>query len=193
MKLTLSPEIIKLIYSVRRPQKYDEISQLIWILQLINVRSGINHKLGEIYSFTRDYIPIVAQVLIITENQKYNLRFEADFIYLCKNLAGKAIWYIYRISSYKTRGYYFFVRPSTAGIIRMRLLFEGWYYCLKEKTLKIKTLHFFVIWMPGKPLKIHFQMILDKTRMKLLFIFQKMMKCPLWYPSLLKNKMKRKL
>ena len=31
----------------------------------------------------------------------------------------------YRISSYKTRGYYFFKRPSTAGIIRMRVLFEG--------------------------------------------------------------------
>ena len=34
----------------------------------------------------------------------------------------------YRISSYKTRGYYFFPVPSIAGIIRMRVLFEGWYY-----------------------------------------------------------------
>ena len=34
----------------------------------------------------------------------------------------------YRISSYKTRGYYFFTRPSNAGIIRMRVLIEGWYY-----------------------------------------------------------------
>ena len=31
----------------------------------------------------------------------------------------------YRISSNKTRGYYFFNRPSTEGIIRMRVLFEG--------------------------------------------------------------------
>ena len=31
----------------------------------------------------------------------------------------------YRISSYKTRGYYFFIEPSTAGIIRARVLFEG--------------------------------------------------------------------
>ena len=36
-------------------------------------------------------------------------------------------------------GYYFFTRPSTAGIIRMRVLFEGWYYCLKVQSLKIKT------------------------------------------------------
>ena len=34
----------------------------------------------------------------------------------------------YRISSNKTRGYYFFEVLSTAGIIRMRALFEGWYY-----------------------------------------------------------------
>ena len=31
----------------------------------------------------------------------------------------------YRISSYKARGYYFFGGPSAAGIIRMRVLFEG--------------------------------------------------------------------
>ena len=49
----------------------------------------------------------------------------------------------YRISSYKARGYYFFIRPSTAGIIRMRVLFEGGYYFLKEQTLKIKTRSFF--------------------------------------------------
>ena len=46
---------------------------------------------------------------------------------------------IYRISSYKTRGYYFFTSPSIAGIIRMRVLFEGWYYFLKGQILKIKT------------------------------------------------------
>ena len=34
----------------------------------------------------------------------------------------------YRISSYKTRKYYFFIRLSTAGIIRTRLLIEDWYY-----------------------------------------------------------------
>ena len=33
-----------------------------------------------------------------------------------------------RISSNKTRGYYFFTRPSTAGIIRTLVLIEGWYY-----------------------------------------------------------------
>ena len=48
---------------------------------------------------------------------------------------------MYRISSYKTRGYYFFIRPSTAGIIRMRVLVEGWYYFLKVQTLNP---HFFV-------------------------------------------------
>ena len=31
----------------------------------------------------------------------------------------------YRISSYKTRRYFFFEEPSSAGIIRMRALFEG--------------------------------------------------------------------
>ena len=31
----------------------------------------------------------------------------------------------YRISSNKTRGYYFFTGSSTEGIIRMRVLFEG--------------------------------------------------------------------
>ena len=34
----------------------------------------------------------------------------------------------YRISSNKTHGYYFFTRPSNAGIIRMQVLIEGWYY-----------------------------------------------------------------
>ena len=34
----------------------------------------------------------------------------------------------YRISSYKTRRYYFFIRLSAAGIIRTRLLIEDWYY-----------------------------------------------------------------
>ena len=34
----------------------------------------------------------------------------------------------YRTSSYKTRGYYFFTWPSTAGIIRTRVLIKGWYY-----------------------------------------------------------------
>ena len=34
----------------------------------------------------------------------------------------------YRISSNKTRGDYLFTRPSTAGIIRTRVLIEGWYY-----------------------------------------------------------------
>ena len=37
----------------------------------------------------------------------------------------------YRISSYKTQGYYFFTRPSSAGIIRMRVLIKGWYYYTK--------------------------------------------------------------
>ena len=45
----------------------------------------------------------------------------------------------YRISSYKTRGYYFFARPSTAGIIRMRVLIEGWYYYQYFVNLEIKT------------------------------------------------------
>ena len=42
------------------------------------------------------------------------------------------------ISSYKNRGYYFFTRPSTAGIIRMRVLFEGVDYSKKLSTLKVK-------------------------------------------------------
>ena len=48
----------------------------------------------------------------------------------------------YRISSNKTRGYYFFIRPSNAGIIRMRVLFEGLYYFLKVQNLNIKTRFF---------------------------------------------------
>jgi hypothetical protein len=42
----------------------------------------------------------------------------------------------YRISSYKTRGYYFFTRPSTVGIIGMLVLIEGWYYYSNPQTLK---------------------------------------------------------
>ena len=34
----------------------------------------------------------------------------------------------YHISSNKTRGYHFFIWPSTEGIIRMRVLIEGLYY-----------------------------------------------------------------
>ena len=45
----------------------------------------------------------------------------------------------YRISSYKTRGYYFFARPSTAGIIRVRVLFEGVDYYKKVPTLENKA------------------------------------------------------
>ena len=37
----------------------------------------------------------------------------------------------YRISSNKTRGYFFFTRPSSAGIIRMRVLFKGGSYMRK--------------------------------------------------------------
>ena len=36
-------------------------------------------------------------------------------------------------------GYYFFTRPSTAGIIRTRVLIEGWYYYEKFINLDIKT------------------------------------------------------
>ena len=45
----------------------------------------------------------------------------------------------YRISSNNTRGYYFFAEPSTAGIIRTRVLIEGWYYYqnfINPQTLK---------------------------------------------------------
>ena len=45
----------------------------------------------------------------------------------------------YSISSYKTRGYYFFTRPSTAGIIRTRVLIEGWYYYQDVMNIDIKT------------------------------------------------------
>ena len=44
-----------------------------------------------------------------------------------------------RISSNKTRGYYFFTRPSTAGIIRTRVLIEGWYYYQDLMNIDIKT------------------------------------------------------
>ena len=57
-------------------------------------------------------------------------------------------YFNYRISSNNTRGYYFFIRPSIAGIIRMRVLFEGWYYFLKVQNLKIKTRIF--CWPIGK-------------------------------------------
>ena len=45
----------------------------------------------------------------------------------------------YRISSYKTRWYYVFVGPSTAGIIRTRVLFEGVDYSKKLPFLEIKV------------------------------------------------------
>ena len=40
------------------------------------------------------------------------------FTALCTEIA-------YHIFSYKTRGYYFFTRPSIAGIIRTQVLLEG--------------------------------------------------------------------
>ena len=46
---------------------------------------------------------------------------------------------IYRISSYKTRGYYFYARPSTTGNIRVRVLFEGVDYHKKVPTLENKA------------------------------------------------------
>ena len=45
----------------------------------------------------------------------------------------------YRISSNKTRGYYFFTGPSNAGIIRTRVLIEGWYYYQDLLIIDIKT------------------------------------------------------
>ena len=45
----------------------------------------------------------------------------------------------YRISSYKTRGYYFFVWPSNEGIIRTRVLFEGVDYSKRSQTLENKA------------------------------------------------------
>ena len=47
--------------------------------------------------------------------------------------------FVYCISSYKTRGYYFFVEPTTAGIIRMWVLFEGVDYSKKVPTLEYKV------------------------------------------------------
>ena len=51
---------------------------------------------------------------------------------------------VYRISSNKTRGYYFFAGPSTAGIIRMRVLFEGVDYSKKVPTLENFFINMFV-------------------------------------------------
>ena len=51
----------------------------------------------------------------------------------------------YRISSYKTRGYYFFVWPSNEGIIRMRVLFEGGDYSKRLQTLENKARVFTLI------------------------------------------------
>ena len=45
--------------------------------------------------------------------------------FLYKEAYGSGL-YTYRISSYKTRGYYFFSEPSTVGNIRTRVLFEAW-------------------------------------------------------------------
>ena len=56
-----------------------------------------------------------------------------------KNIQAAAYNIAYRISSNKTRGYYFFTRPSTAGIIRTRVLIQGWYYYQKFINLDIKT------------------------------------------------------
>ena len=48
------------------------------------------------------------------------------------------------ISSNKTRGYYFFAGPSTAGIIRMRVLFEGVDYSKKVPTFENFFINMFV-------------------------------------------------
>ena len=47
---------------------------------------------------------------------------------LCVFVLWESMSFTYRISSNKTRLYYFFTRPSTVGIIRMWVLIEGWYY-----------------------------------------------------------------
>ena len=60
------------------------------------------------------------------------------FILLISRLTKDLSLLIYRISSYKTRGYYFFAGPSTAGIIRVRVLFEGVDYSKKLPFLEIK-------------------------------------------------------
>ena len=77
----------------------------------------------------------------------YDLNLSSEILILAGDIMSRSwlnlggTYGIYRISSYKTHGYYFFIRPSTAGIIRMRVLFEGWYYFLKVQTLNP---HFFV-------------------------------------------------
>ena len=75
--------------------------------------------------------------------QKKFLKHSQDTLDQGNLLEGIDIWsgaaWSYRISSYKTRGYYFFVRPSTAGIIRMRVLFEGVDYSKKVSILENKA------------------------------------------------------
>ena len=54
---------------------------------------------------------------------------EAFFYHLPTSSCPRSFWTTpYRISSNKTRRYYFFIGASTAGIIRTRVLIEGWYY-----------------------------------------------------------------
>ena len=57
-----------------------------------------------------------------------NNMFDHTFVNQTGKLSKVQTFWKIHISSYKSSGYYFFSGPSTAGIIRIRALFEGWYY-----------------------------------------------------------------
>ena len=74
----------------------------------------------------------------------YDLNLSSEILILAGDIMARSwlnlggTYGIYRISSYKTHGYYFFIRPSTAGIIRMWALLEGVDYFMKLSILKLK-------------------------------------------------------
>jgi hypothetical protein len=79
---------------------------------------------------------LIQKIVVYVHNSKTNCLYNMG----CSKFFLQFATYLeYCISSYKTRGYYFFTRPSTAGIIRMRVLIEGWYYYQKFINLDIKT------------------------------------------------------
>ena len=81
----------------------------------------------------------------IQKSSDFKILWPSHTIYTRNNMGQKregncGLWVLnYRISSNKTRGYYLFTRPSTAGIIRMRALIEGWYYYQDLMYSDIKT------------------------------------------------------
>ena len=92
-----------------------------------------NNNMGDCSSTEFDLDELFLNFSLITSygNDYCPATFEVNFergIYNYEDFDDYATdWHIgdYRISSYKTPGYYFFTGTSTEGIIRTRVLFEG--------------------------------------------------------------------